>query len=174
MGLTFAYLDFVLGLGNIMAYRQVYLGIVFYEIGSLFCLYDILRWLECHWTFCPVLLCMGIGAGVANGQVSIYSSLIQNVPLLIVSAICLSLCTMFIVRKYMSWVPSQFFKGGGGFILCSHYFFLYLWHVFARKFAWDVNIFLCSAVACLVFIVCMACGNLLDFIKGVIRRHIHV
>lgn len=172
MGLTFAYLDFALGFGNVMAYRQVYLGIVFYEIGYLFWQYDVPNWLERHLMLCPALLCLGMVAGVANGQVSIYGSSIQSVPLLIVSAICLSLCAMLAVRKYMSWFSPQYL-GGGIFVLCSHYYFLYLWHALAKKFALGTGILLSSVVACLVFVMCMACSNLFGFIKRVSGRYIH-
>ena len=107
---------------NILAYRQVLFGIIFYEIGAIVARLDILRFLREHIAILTTLLLLGLLASIANGGVSIFAWRVHNLLLLIVSGTFLSLVVMFFVRYWLSCGTIR--NESSMLLLCTHFYLL--------------------------------------------------
>ena len=117
----FVALDFALGGMNILAYRQVGLGVVFYEIGAVVVRCNVLALIDAHKLVLLLCVPLGLVAAIANGGVSIFAWYIRNAFLLLTSATCLSLAVMWSARKIRA-IRLLNFRVAGMLLLCSHYY----------------------------------------------------
>ena len=154
-------LDFAFDGMNIMAYRQVGLGIIFYEIGAVVVRCNVLALIDAHkWV---LLLCVPLGlvSAIINGGVSIYAWHVRNAFLLLVSATCLSWTVMWSASKFRA-IGMLSLRAGGMMLLCSHFYLMYFWRrIFACDLALRHNFFFATASAAAVFCAYMLAGSLI-------------
>ena len=123
-GIAMIVMDKLLGGINILAYRQILLGWVFFIIGQIVHKYNMIENASRPIvTTIMVLLPIGVLSALSNGQISIWRWHIKSVFLLCISAISLSVLFILLCKKVCC--SSGFLKfvlPGSMFVFCGHYF----------------------------------------------------
>lgn len=120
---------------NILAYRQIGLGLCFYITGRWIAHNDVLRWFDTHKLLVFILLPIGICAGILNGKINIYAWGLNSYLLMIVASLSLSIFIMWVCNSFLRW---NIVCSSGIVILSTHFFVLALWrHIFSERLRAD-------------------------------------
>lgn len=114
---------------NVLAWKNILLGIVCYCIGELISYYKVIERLEGKKVLVVVLFIVGSCTGLYNGGLSIYGcSYGRSVYLLAAASISISISLMSMFRQGDGCIPEWLSLLGrcSLFIMVSHYFFMHV------------------------------------------------